>query len=99
MNVDLTNASHITVGGETNPDNLFVAGTQGEIGPGEVTCQTLGSGFASYSTATGPDASANPPFCGLDTLNQDGSLTNIPQVEFTTGSANDLLPRWTVAAN
>ena len=40
LNVKHENASHITVGGETNPDNLFVAGTQGEIGPGEVTCKT-----------------------------------------------------------
>lgn len=85
LNVMLSKASNITAGSDTNPDNVFVSGVQGDIGPGEVTCAALGSGFASYSTMTGSN-------CGLDTLNQDGTLTNIPQIEFNVGNTVDLYP-------
>lgn len=72
LNVALTTEpTNVTVGSDTEPGNVFVAGTQGDIGPGEVTCQTLGSGFAQYSTAS------------CDGGNQGlGTTYNIPAVQF-----------------
>jgi hypothetical protein len=80
LNVELSNEpNNVTVGSDTDPGNVFVAGTQGDIGPGEITCSTLGAGFAQYSTAAGSG-------CGLSSPNQDTTVTNIPAVEFNTFS-------------
>jgi hypothetical protein len=82
LNVGLsTEPTNVTVGADTEPGNVFVAGTQGDIGPGEVTCSTLGSGFAQYSTAAGTN-------CGF------GSTWNIPAVQFNVTSpvSPDLYP-------
>ncbi len=82
LNVGLaTEPTNVTVGADTDPGHVFVAGTQGDIGPGEVTCSTLGSGFAKYSTAA----------CGNNGL---GSTWNIPAVQFnvTNAVAPDLYP-------
>jgi hypothetical protein len=78
LNVGLsTEPTNVTVGLDTEPGNVFVAGTQGDIGPGEVTCSTLGGGFAQYSTAAGTN-------CGL------GTTWNIPAVQFNV--TNPLSP-------
>jgi hypothetical protein len=82
LNVALsTESTDVTVGSDTEIGKVFVAGTQGDIGPGEVTCQTLGSGFAQYSTSG----------CGN---NGFGSTSNIPAVQFnvTNPVAPDLYP-------
>lgn len=82
LNVGLsTESTDVTVGADTEPGNVFVAGTQGDLGPGEVTCSTLGSGFAQYSTAA----------CGNNGL---GTTWNIPAVQFnvTTAVLPDLYP-------
>jgi len=82
LNVALsTEPSNVTVGHDTTPGTVFVAGTQGDIGPGEVTNSPLGSGFAQYSTA----AVGNNGF---------GSTWNIPAVQFNVSNppAIDLYP-------
>jgi hypothetical protein len=80
LNVELTTEpTNVTVGSDTEPGNAFVAGTQGDIGPGEVTCSTLGSGFAQYPTAS-CDGGAE----GLGTTN------NVPAVQFNV--TNPLSP-------
>jgi hypothetical protein len=78
LNVGLsTEPTNVTVGSDTEPGNVFVAGEQGDIGPGEVTCSTLGSSFAQYPTAA----------CGK---NGFGSTWNIPAVQFNV--TNPLSP-------
>ncbi|MGA2529286.1 MAG: hypothetical protein ABSG36_09020 [Acidimicrobiales bacterium] len=95
LNVMLSNEStNPTVGTDTDVGNVFAAGTQGDIGPGEITCSTLVSGFAQYSTAAGTNLSSPSPgnACGLSTVNENGTYANIPQVEFNLGGASDLSP-------
>jgi hypothetical protein len=82
LNVALsTESTNVTVGTDTESGTVFLAGTQGDLGPGEVTCSTLGSGFAQYSTAA----------CGTNGL---GTTSNVPAVQFnvTNPVAPDLYP-------
>jgi hypothetical protein len=82
LNVGLsTEPTNVTVGQDTAPGNVFVAGHQGDIGPGEVTCSTLGSDFAQYPTAA----------CGN---NGFGTTWNIPAVQFNVSGTglSDLYP-------
>ncbi len=88
LNVMLSNeTTAISVGSDTNAGNLYAAvgSSWNDVGPGEITCQTVTSGFNSYSTAPGVN-------CGLQTPNQDGTTTDIPQVEFNAGSSVSLYP-------
>jgi hypothetical protein len=83
LNVGLsTEPTNVTVGQDTAPGNVFVAGTQGDIGPGEVTCSTLGGGFAQY-----PTASCSP-------TEGFGTTWNIPAVQFNVSGTglSDLYP-------
>jgi hypothetical protein len=91
LNVGLsTESTNVTVGNDTEVGNVFVAGKQGDIAPGEVTCSNLGSGFAQYSTAAGTNPSSPNPgnACGF------GSTWNIPAVQFnvTNPASPDLYP-------
>jgi hypothetical protein len=82
LNVELsTEPTNVTVGSDTEPGNVFLAGTQGDLGPGEVTCSTLGAGFAQYPTAA----------CGPNGL---GTTNNVPAVQFNVLNAGvgDLYP-------
>ncbi len=84
LNVGLsTEPTNVTVGSDTEPGNVFVAGTQGDIGPGEITCSTLGAGFAQY-----PTASCDGGLQGL------GTTYNVPAVQFnvTNPVPPDLYP-------
>lgn len=88
LNVMLSNeATAISVGSDTNAGNLYAAVGSGanDVGPGEITCSTATSGFNSYSTTAGAN-------CGLQSPNQDGTVTDIPQVEFNAGSSVSLFP-------
>jgi len=84
LNVALdTESTDVTVGSDTNPGNVFAAGTVGggDWAPGEVTNSTGVAGYTSYSTT----AVGNNGF---------GSTDNIPAVQFNTSGSGlaDLYP-------
>jgi hypothetical protein len=73
----------VTVGSDTDPGNLFVAGLGSNAlgGPtGEITCSPVGTTFAEYNTAVGATG------CGTDTQQASGApfepIAFVPAVEF-----------------
>ncbi len=91
LNVELSDEStDVTAGSDTHPGNVFVAvgpGSNDAGGPtGEVTCSTsVGATFAQVSTASG-----NSGNCGASAPEGNGTVANIPAVEFNTLAPFDL---------
>jgi len=93
LNVQLVNeSSQISVGSDANPGYLFASlastangdgwdATYNDVGPGEITSETVSSTFAQYSTA---DSGSGP--------NEQGEAPYIPAVEFDTNSMAGLYP-------
>lgn len=90
LNVEMSNeATDVTVGSNANPGNVFVAAgslTNALGGPnGQVTCSSVGTSFASYSTAPG-----NANNCGLQVPQNNTIVADNPQVQFSIGAANSI---------
>ncbi len=93
VNVQLVNeTTQVTVGSDADPGYLFtslastangdgwtVSGSN-DVGPGEITCQTVTSTFGEYSTASTSSG------CGY------GTPAFVPAVEFDMSAMSDLYP-------
>lgn len=93
VNPQLANEStQVTVGSDADPGYLFASLASqaangydygyNDVGPGEITCSTVNTTFAEYSTATTPPGS----LCGY------GTPAYVPAVELDTSTMSGLYP-------
>jgi hypothetical protein len=93
LNVQLVNeTSQVSVGSDADPGYLFASlastangdgydNTYNDVGPGEITAQTVSTTFGEYSTADVGTGSS-----------EQGEAPWVPAVEFDTSSMGDLYP-------